>query len=277
MRMGKSVVATNLISRAKSFWGWFIKKSPAFIVLTSLTVVSVFGLGVGGTLAATGVIPNPFASSAVPEPTEDSEELPMTSPDEVEESPGARIDGEWIDCRLVDGVWKFTPLPQDCPDETFFEYPQTVDPDWIGVKYEISKNEISMIAQGRVTTQGSVRGAIWINGRVYFETTTYCDASKSIMQLPPTEICRIGYFTYSQDFWNVSVCQPGGDNYLVEVTGGGLNFRETGLIPAGVIDCPSPTPTTESSPTPTSEPSPTPAIETSPSPSSEPSPSPTSP
>jgi hypothetical protein len=62
--MGKSVVATNLLSRAKAFWGWFIKKSPAFIVLTSLTVVSVFGLGVGGTLAATGVIPNPFSSQS---------------------------------------------------------------------------------------------------------------------------------------------------------------------------------------------------------------------
>jgi hypothetical protein len=59
--MGKSVVVSNLLSRAKAFWGWFIRKSPAFIVLTSLTVVSVFGLGVGGTLAATGVIPNPFA------------------------------------------------------------------------------------------------------------------------------------------------------------------------------------------------------------------------
>ena len=56
---------SKMLERAKSFWGWFIKKSPAFIVLTSLTVVSVFGLGVGGTLAATGVIPNPFTSSTV--------------------------------------------------------------------------------------------------------------------------------------------------------------------------------------------------------------------
>lgn len=55
---------SKLLARAKSFWGWFLKKSPAFIVLTSLTAVSVFGLGVGGTLAATGVIPNPFVSSA---------------------------------------------------------------------------------------------------------------------------------------------------------------------------------------------------------------------
>jgi len=62
--MGKLVFGGNLLSRAKTLWGWFIKKSPAFIVLTSLTVVSVFGLGVSGTLAATGLIPNPFVSSA---------------------------------------------------------------------------------------------------------------------------------------------------------------------------------------------------------------------
>jgi hypothetical protein len=67
--MGKSEVASTLLSKAKAFWGWFIKKSPAFIVATSLTVVGVFGLGVGGTLAATGVIPNPF-SSQVPEEVE---------------------------------------------------------------------------------------------------------------------------------------------------------------------------------------------------------------
>jgi hypothetical protein len=60
--MGKLEVGSNFLSKATAFWGWFIKKSPAFIVLTSLTVVSVFGLGVGGTLAATGVLPNPFSS-----------------------------------------------------------------------------------------------------------------------------------------------------------------------------------------------------------------------
>lgn len=81
--MGKSVVATNLLSRAKAFWGWFIKKSPAFIVLTSLTVVSVFGLGVGGTLAATGVIPNPFSAQQTDDSDENSGEL--STDDQYEE------------------------------------------------------------------------------------------------------------------------------------------------------------------------------------------------
>jgi hypothetical protein len=81
--MGKSVVTTNLITKAKSIWGWFIKKSPAFIVLTSLTVVSVFGLGVGGTLAATGVIPNPFANQ---EPEVANQEPDATSSEQGSDS-----------------------------------------------------------------------------------------------------------------------------------------------------------------------------------------------
>jgi hypothetical protein len=84
--MGKLEVGKNLLSRAKGVWGWFIKKSPAFIVLTSLTVVSVFGLGVGGTLAATGVIPNPFASQG----PENNEALNSLSGE-----PGN--EGEWSD------------------------------------------------------------------------------------------------------------------------------------------------------------------------------------
>jgi hypothetical protein len=79
--MGKSVIATNLLSRVKGFWGWFIKKSPAFIVLTSLTVVSVFGLGVGGTLAATGIIPNPFSAQASNELEDTTGELPTDGQD----------------------------------------------------------------------------------------------------------------------------------------------------------------------------------------------------
>jgi hypothetical protein len=80
--MGKSELGTNLLSRAKSFWGWFIKKSPAFIVLTSLSAVSVFGLGVGGTLAATGYISIPFLSETA-EPTDQ-----MTVPDSMNQGIG---------------------------------------------------------------------------------------------------------------------------------------------------------------------------------------------
>ena len=69
-----------LLSRAKAFWGWFIEKSPAFIVLSSLTVVSVFGLGVGGTLAATGVISLPSVMFGPEEPTDQQSEPEVINP-----------------------------------------------------------------------------------------------------------------------------------------------------------------------------------------------------
>lgn len=75
--MGELKVVKSLLSTAKTFWGWFIKKSPAFIALTSVTVVSVFGLGVGGTLAATGVISLPFVSE--PEQTTEQQVEPEAS------------------------------------------------------------------------------------------------------------------------------------------------------------------------------------------------------
>jgi hypothetical protein len=72
--MGKLAFGSTFLTRATAFWGWFIKKSPAFIVLTSVTVVSVFGLGIGGTLAATGLIPNPFASGPTESETSASDD-----------------------------------------------------------------------------------------------------------------------------------------------------------------------------------------------------------
>jgi hypothetical protein len=75
--MGNQESVKNLQSRAKEFWVWFINKSPVFIALTSLTVVSVFGLGVGGTLAATGVISLPFVSE--PEETTEQQAEPEAS------------------------------------------------------------------------------------------------------------------------------------------------------------------------------------------------------
>jgi hypothetical protein len=107
--MGKLVFASNLLSRVKSFWVWFTKKSPAFIVITSVTVVSIFGIGVGGTLAATGVIPNPFvtASTEVTPPAEGSDlEYPDNNfendslpPDELFIGNNESASGEWLSSR----------------------------------------------------------------------------------------------------------------------------------------------------------------------------------
>jgi len=74
--MGKSADGINLLAGAKRFWGWFTKKSPAFIVLISLSAFSIFGLGIGGTLAATGVFLNSFSSQS----TEAEEEPAVIDP-----------------------------------------------------------------------------------------------------------------------------------------------------------------------------------------------------
>ena len=47
--MGNKDIKTKLSDKAAAKWKGFIKKSPVFIGLTGLTVVSVLGLGVGGT------------------------------------------------------------------------------------------------------------------------------------------------------------------------------------------------------------------------------------
>ena len=78
-----------LLSKAKTFWVWFINKSPAFIVLTSMTVVSVFGLGVGGTLAATGVISLPFVPG--PEQTTEQQVAPDASIPGASNSPNSNL------------------------------------------------------------------------------------------------------------------------------------------------------------------------------------------
>ena len=87
--MGNQELGKNLLYRAKTFWSWFIKKSPVFIFLTSLTVVSVFGLGVGGTLAATGVISLPFVSG--PEETTEQQVAPEASIPGASNSPNSNL------------------------------------------------------------------------------------------------------------------------------------------------------------------------------------------
>lgn len=87
--MGKELGKKKVLDGAKDFWGWFIKKSPAFIFLTSMTVVSVFGLGVGGTLAATGLISLPFVSG--PEETPDPQADPESSTPGATNSPNSNL------------------------------------------------------------------------------------------------------------------------------------------------------------------------------------------
>jgi len=277
-----------LLPRAKSFWGWFIKKSPAFIVLTSLTVVSVFGLGVGGTLAATGVISNPFVTATTAEPTDiDSESNYQTEgngsfPLELEEIYGG--DNSYVEiCYKGTGNLDWQGLSQECLDKATRQATALATSGWSGVRYSFFPGVMHLTVSG-VQVPGtpsspafiginmSINGQPPINSRSCYH---YGTAHRPLVELPT---CG---FTWTPPLFPWLGCLPGGDTYEIWTDGGNLNFRESGIIPPGIIDCPtptttpSPTATTEPSPTPTTEPSPAPTTETSPTPTTEPSPAPT--
>jgi hypothetical protein len=265
--MGILEFGSNLLSRVRMLWGWFIKKSPAFIVLTTLTVLSIFGLGVGGTLAATGVIPNPLVAEVPAEPTEIESDSTYRTQGNGSLPPG--FDGfdslsdflEQEICRDPDS---------DCWKEQTEKYNAIRDSGWTGVKINFIKGgyRLLIVAVPAPATYESptfITATFSVNG-VWRSTSNTCWNYGTWQK---GDVCSGEEYS---PIGSLGACLPGGDTYLIEVTGGGLNFRETGLIPAGSIDCPSPTPTTEPSPTPTTEPSPTPTTEPSPTPTTEPSP-----
>ena len=282
--MGKISGKESFLVSAKARWGWFIKKSPAFIVLTSLTVVSVFGLGVGGTLAATGVIPNPFVSAT-------------EAPSEEAIEPSSRIPGDGTFPQQLKGFDSLDELKRNsCYDsETYAADWECLakmqkgintisDSGWTGVKFRFIQGGYHMVI-GAIPTPGSNESPSFVTSRfsvngVEKNSGQWCWNYGSWTE--KGEVC------VAQEYGPINAsgaCLPGGDTYLIEVSGGGVNFRESGLIPAGIINCPSipqtiepsPTPTSESSPTPTTDPSPTPTTEPSPTPTTEPSPSPSGP
>ena len=265
---------TKLLARAKSFWGWFIKKSPAFIVLTSLTAVSVFGLGVGGTLAATGVIPLPFAST--------TEEVTQPEPETVFTPKG---DGTLP--KEFQGFTGMDQAPKGCYDWTNAVWDQAcleaggkrstalIESGWTGVKFNFISGGYHWVVSG-IPSGGNL------------DTPTFIAIYVSVNGSQPTHQAFCYHYGYGHKgqtcgtegfgvMGGYGTCLPGGDTYLVEVTGGGLSFRESGVVPAGVIICPSQSPTAEPSQSPTAEPSQTPTDEVSPSATTEPSPSPTAP
>ncbi len=248
-------MATNLLHKAKGFWGWFIKKSPAFIVLTSFTIVSVFGLGVGGTLAATGVIPNPFASStsdeSSPEELEgswDPRQLPLgdgTLPSDV---------GEWGSMGCVRSVDDEVDEELDCPDvlvqsdELGRRQNVLIQSGWTGVLYNFAGTGFYGYTLIDATVRGDLTLKLEINGRPAGHATIHdCKPNEprgncnSMLNIPLNQ----------RDFWVTyfGVCQAGGDTYVVEASGAGYYFRESGTVPPEAFNCPTAKSTPSASPT----------------------------
>jgi hypothetical protein len=259
--MGKVKLLAGLKSRASALWNRFLKKSPLFIALTGLTVVSVFGLGVGGTLAATGVLPNGFPWAPATEPADYESSRTSSAPpadgilpSDVEEPLGS--------CPLGDSQASCVSKLGTSGEKN----KRLQDSGWTGVTHSFAEQSVYLVWAANITSDGvGVNARIDINGMNQYSRWDPCDwkGAKTC-----GEVFQV--FITGQPM----LCQPGGDTYLIEVVGAGLNFRETGVIPAGVIDCP--TPVSSLSPSPESvvvKPSP----ESSPTPgsSSEPVSSPT--
>jgi hypothetical protein len=273
--MGKFDFPNKMSGKATALWTGFFKKSPAFIALSTLTVVSVLGLGVGGTLAATGVIPNPFTSTASDESAPEAE---------TDNSNQGRIS-------IGDGT-----LPSDlgewgavgiCPEEEECELARRgtvlIQSGWTGTVYNFTKDGFYSHTLVNVQFPDDVTTRVEINGRLM--------ASGSILDCKPIapERWKQDWNGHCSTMTNVpliskefsrgyfSACQPSGDTYIVEASGGGYSFRESGIVPPEFFECPP----VESMPSPTPEgvvvtPSPesSPSAESSSEPTSSPTPNP---
>lgn len=280
--MGKFNFITKVSGKASALWRGFIKKSPVFIVLTGLTVVSVLGLGVGGTLAATGVIPNPFASSS------SVESSPEIETDYSGQGPTPTGDGtlpgdvgEW------GAVASCPPQEEEC--ELARRGTALINSDWTGTVYNFTKDGYYSYTLVNVVFPDDVTSKLEINGRLASSGTIHDCKPIAPERWPEDWSGHCSTMTnmplFAKDFSRTyyGACQPGGDTYVVEASGGGYYFRESGIIPPEFFDCPplefTPSPTPEAvvvTPSPessqTPEPSPTP--ESSREPESSPTPTP---
>jgi hypothetical protein len=252
-------------------WDWFIKKSPVFIALSSLTIVGVLGLGVSGALAATGIILNSFTS-----------ESQQSSEDESDQQYVPKGDGSLP--KNFDGIERIEnvygscyernnhSIDESCKDLSVERSTSLIESGWTGVKFNFTNGGYHWVVSG-VMSGGTTNNPTFIQFNVNIN---------GAVSLPMTFCYHYGFGKQGQTcgmesfgvIGGYGTCLPSGDTYVVEVIGGGLNFRETGIVPAGVIDCSSqsiPEPTAEPSPSPTSELSPTPTTEPSIEPTTEPS------
>jgi hypothetical protein len=296
--MGKIDIKTKVSDKVSALWRGFIKKSPVFIVLTSLTVVSVLGLGVGGTLAATGIIPDPFASSSSElgsepselgsEPSELGSEPPKVFFPEsrwdysVPEPEEGQVGDCWFRSLRVqeNGIQRKKLV---CNERVGLEEvtewgggPSAMaESGWTGVKYNFSDQSFLLAFMGTYTVGATLFFSLSINGHSIEGSFSKCvdqgfGTCGSSFSAPYSAINeRISSLP--------DKCKAEGDTFTIEVVGAGLDFRESVIIPTGVINCPTPVSSPSPSPeavvvTPSPESSPTP--ESSSEPTSSPTPTP---
>jgi len=279
--MGYYDILTKVSIKAKAWWKSFKTRSPIVISLAGVTVFSVLGLGVGGTLAATGVIPNPFASSASDETS--PEEL-NGSTDQVQPPLGDGTlpsdVGDWGAIGCVSSVDEEVDCPDEFgPDELGRRGNVLIESGWTGVLYNFAGTGFYSHTIVDASVRGDLTTKLEINGRLAGSQTTHdCKPNEprgncgTMLNIPFNQ--RDFLLTY------YSLCQPGGDKYVVEASGAGYYFRESGIVPPEVFNCPpteptpSPTPESSSEPATSSTPESSPTPETSSQPGNSQTPTP---
>jgi hypothetical protein len=205
------------------------------------------------------MIPNPFTSEALPETRVDPSEPTSNQPGSGFTPPESE---EWqaLTCDFTQG---FTATNQVCIDEFTRRAHLLQDSGWTGVKYDFSKNGLYVFWLAQVTFAERPILVVEINGKELAGRWRGegADPSTPCRPTDPHGHCQgVLNYVFNQKDWlrtNFAACQPGGDTFVVQVSGGGFNFRETGKLPADVFDCP----TAESTPSasPTASPSSTPS------------------
>jgi hypothetical protein len=162
---------------------------------------------------------------------------------------------------------------------------ELINSDWTGTIYNFSKDGYYSYTLVNVVFPDDVTSKLEINGLLASSGTIH-DCIPIAPERWPEDwnghcTTMTNYPLISKEFSRgyFDACRPGGDTYVVESSGGGYYFRESGIIPPEFFECPpvesSPSPTPEASPTPEPTTSPTPESSPTPDSSSEPESSPT--
>jgi hypothetical protein len=238
--------------------GW-VKSRGAWGIVTVAGVVSVVLFSsVGVTIAVTGVFPS----------------LVVTPPPTPAPSPVATSSG------LPTSVATSRPGTSEPPSELNLSTdpitgsvgaaPPSADTTWVGAKFYFRSGGYSLLTNGisaGPTGGGNVYEEIIFNGRLIGSGFRTCHTALG-------KGCG-GSSSGSLEASSGYLCNPGGDTYSIRVWGSGIDFQESGMIPAGIVDCPvapappapvapAPSASTSSSPEPTVESTPEPTVESTP-------------
>lgn len=213
------MMTNSLISRSKagfqSLRSWIVSKGTLGIAITaSLTAVAVF-VGVGGTMAATGVFPTLQAAptaGATPTPT-------------------ATASGSAVPAQAQTGD-----LPADTPASGHLNgdgLAKLQQSGWVGARFSFTPGGFQLIYAGIISDSigSNITTRVSFNGGPGGGSTS-CGPGRIGQTCPGSTSGTLTYSPYSPSF-----CLPGGDTYSVTVIGAGINFSESGIIPAGIINC----------------------------------------